>query len=168
MRRARRLLSAEGRRLVRALVLLLEVDIRLRLTGFARVQAALTRPAEGPGVKEQGSFLPEEAHRMSEALRSAAPYLPRARCLHRALALLLWLRRRGVAAELCMGVRLQAGEEGRPAGGPRGETGGEIVEGHAWVEWRGVPLDEDRAVCETFGRFEPHGRRQLTDTPQRP
>ena len=165
--RAYRLASPEGRRLLHALFLLLEVDARLRLTGFARLLKALRlppgalehpsseqRPGDRPraarprlrgGPDAMGAApatLPEtqfqEAQRMAQAIRRAARYVPRAHCLHRALALLAWLRRRGVAAELRMGVQSSGGR----------------VEGHAWIEWRGIPVDEDRAIGDAFGLLE--------------
>ena len=136
--RAYRLASPEGWRLLHALFLLLAVDARLRLTGFARLQKALRLP---PGAAP-AAWLPEtqfrEAQRMAQAIRRAARYVPRAHCLHQSLALLAWLRRRGVAAELCIGV----------------QSSGQAVEGHAWIEWRGIPLDEDRSICDAFGRLE--------------
>ena len=88
------------------------------------------------------AWLPEtqfqEAQRMAQAIRRAARYVPRAHCLHRALALLAWLRRRGVAAELRMGV----------------QSSGEAVEGHAWIVLAGIPVDEDRAIGDAFGLLE--------------
>src|SRR5207245_3766814 len=97
-----RLASPEGRRLLHALFLLLEVDVRLRLTGFARLLKALRLP---PGALEHPSseqrrllrggadamgaapaWLPEtqfqEAQRMAQAIRRAARYVPRAHCRH--------------------------------------------------------------------------------------
>jgi hypothetical protein len=141
--RARRLASTESYHLLRALFLLLEIDLRLRWTGFARLQGALCRPTPRRTVGPLHE-LPSErelirAQHMARALRRVARFVPRTRCLHRALALLLWLRRQGVVADLRMGVR----------------SSGEAIEGHAWVEWRGVVLDEEPALCDSFPLLEP-------------
>jgi len=104
------------------------------------------------------AWLPEtqfqEAQRMAQAIRRAARYVPRAHCLHRALALLAWLRRRGVAAELRMGV--QSSGAGGAATAARAAGGGPVpgVEGHAWIVLAGIPVDEDRAIGDAFGLLE--------------
>jgi transglutaminase superfamily protein len=132
-----------------ALTLLLDVDLRLRRRGFASVHDALRLPpgaGSAPGPEERQL---REARQMARSIRRAARLVPRARCLHRSLALLLWLRRRGMRAELRIGVR-----HPEPAGGPPGAG----VEGHAWVEWGGVPVDDEPAVRDVFGLLEPCAR----------
>lgn len=137
-----RLASPEGRRLLPAWLLLWEVDLWLRLAGFARLQAALSRPPRAAPPRGEAVELIEAARRMAQAILRASRYVPRARCLHRALALLLWLRRRGIQADLRLGVR----------------SGAEAIEGHAWVEWNGVLLNDERSVYDTFVLLErPHG-----------
>jgi hypothetical protein len=125
----------DGRRLLHAIALLVEVDARLRLNGFARLQELLSPPA---GTAKEPEGLLEEARCMARAFRRASCFVPRARCLHRALALLLWLRRRGGVADLRIGVRSPGG----------------ILEGHAWVEWHGTPLDEEPSVSDRFRPLE--------------
>ena len=132
--RALRLTPRELTCLGRALLLLLEVDVRLRLTGFARLEKRLRTSASSGDAAELSNAQLLDAQSMAYALRRASHLLPRARCLHRALAFLLWLRRQGAAAELRMGVRLS------PSG----------IEGHAWVEWHGVPLNEDRSIGGSY------------------
>jgi Transglutaminase-like superfamily len=133
-----RLASPEGRRLLQALVLMVEVNVQLRLVGFARFQKALRRPLSAAHATRQVETLLRDARDMAQALRRAERCIPRACCLHRALALMLWLRRQGVVADLCIGI----------------QASGESLDGHAWVEWRGMPLDEDRAVCQDYGLLE--------------
>src|SRR5947209_3153933 len=87
-RRVRRLASREGQLFLRALCLLVEVDLRLRVTGFARLQAALRLPVGAPAAGQEQDQL-RQAYEMALALRRAAPFVPRARCLHRALSLSL-------------------------------------------------------------------------------
>lgn len=59
-------------------------------------------------------------------------------CLVRSLVVVLLLRRRGIAAELRVGVRTLTGR----------------FEAHAWVEHCGVPLGEDADVARVFNAFE--------------
>jgi hypothetical protein len=128
---------AEGWRLLRALLLLLEIDVRLRLGGFARVREAL-RPRPDAMTTAPPERILHEVQRVVRALGRASRLVPGAHCLHRALALQLWLRRRGFAAELCLAVRCN----------------GKAVEGHAWLEWHGIVLDAQPALCATFARLE--------------
>jgi hypothetical protein len=130
---------------VLALGLLLEVDLRLRLTGFARVRSWVSGLGSrvwgiepSPPETQARSDLRADAERLELWLRWASRFVPGARCLHRSLALMLWLRRRGVRADLRMGVRAQDG----------------TVQGHAWVEWDGVPIGEPPSVREEYGLLE--------------
>jgi len=59
-------------------------------------------------------------------------------CLVRSLVVVFLLRRRGIAAELRLGVRTLTGR----------------FEAHAWVEHLGVPLGEDADVARVFDAFE--------------
>jgi hypothetical protein len=131
----------EAWRLLQSLFLLLEVDARLRMVGFARLQEALRPPKAAAGMTVPPEAQLCEARGMVAAIRRAARLLPRARCLHRALALLLWLRRRGVAANLRIGVR----------------STGAALEGHAWVEWHDTVVDEDPSISDRFGPLEKVG-----------
>lgn len=124
-------------RMAEALRLLMEVDARLRFQGFTRLRAALPEAPVNGGEPPDSATI-DAVRRMARALRRAALLVPRAQCLHRALALLLWLRRRGIPAELRVGVR------------PAGTAPGARIEGHAWIEWAGIPLDEAPDVCRSF------------------
>jgi Transglutaminase-like superfamily len=145
-----RLASPDGRHALHGLLLLLEVDARLRLTGFSRLEKALRLPPGAEAVPGETEAHLQEARSMARALYRASRWIPQARCLHRALALLLWLRRRGIAADLRMGVR----------------SARETLQGHAWVEWHGTPLDEDRSVCDAYSPLQRCEVRWLTDRPQ--
>jgi hypothetical protein len=61
----------------------------------------------------------------------------RANCLQQTLVLWFLLRRDGIDSEICFGTRKQAGQ----------------VQAHAWVELFGIPLNEDKEVCEYFPPF---------------
>jgi Transglutaminase-like superfamily len=149
--RLRHLASPEGWRLLAALCLLWQVHLRLWLMGYSAFQAALCRPLRACPMGEPRQVQLEEAQRMAQALRRAARYVPTARCLHCSLAMLLWLRRRGVAANLRIGIR----------------SVGEAVEGHAWVEWQDIILGDDPSYCGSFALLEPHaaGRRPASPFP---
>jgi len=60
-----------------------------------------------------------------------------ANCLQQTLVLWSLLRRNGIDSEICFGTRKQAGQ----------------VQAHAWVELFGIPLNEDKEVCEYFSPF---------------
>ena len=72
------------------------------------------------------------AHRVA---RAAAFYPGRVECLEQSLALYLLLRRRGVAVELRMGVR--------PA----------PFTAHAWIEYRGQPINETEDFIQQLTPF---------------
>lgn len=59
-------------------------------------------------------------------------------CLMRSLVLKAVLRRRGVDTELRIGVRKQ----------------GTVAEGHAWLEFNGAPVNDAKALTETYVVFE--------------
>jgi hypothetical protein len=65
---------------------------------------------------------------------AANHHLVSLRCLPRSLALVRLLARRGVAAELRLGVRRENGQ----------------TFGHAWVEWQGEPLNDPHTVVANF------------------
>ena len=106
----------------------------LRVLGLLRFQAwLLTTPAQSaliltlPAIKDLG-----------EAVNIAARHTPfPATCLTRSLLLGWLLRRRNVASELCIGVRLTQG----------------ILDAHAWLECEGVPVNDQPDVNAQFESF---------------
>jgi hypothetical protein len=132
-----RLSPAERRLLAQALVLLPLTALALWLVGFRRWQAALARwaplgtPPGGDEV-ERG----RAAARLVDAAARRGVY--RATCLPRSLVLWCLLRRRGIDADLRIGVRKEAGE----------------FQAHAWVEYRGAVLNDAAAVPEQYASFE--------------
>ena len=133
-----RLSWAERWILARTLTLLPFTVASLRLLGFRRTQALLL-PALGPSHTDQPL-----ADTFAHIVHGAAPWSPLpANCLPRALVLCRLLRRRGLQAELRLGV-----------GKPEGEFAA-----HAWVEHAG------RALAEPEGngqRYAPLGEAPLT------
>lgn len=101
----------------------------LRLAGFRRWKAVLAWLA--PGTADIGgvgdSDLVEPAREIARLEQAAARHLFfRANCLEQSLTLWWLLRRRGIAAELRVGGRKDAGR----------------FEAHAWVEFGGAILND--------------------------
>jgi hypothetical protein len=125
--------------LVQAAALLPVLSLALRLAGLRRVQAALERLAPHPGPQEGVDPLAEERVRSrARLIRAAATHgWYRANCLPQSVLYWWLLRRRGVDAELRIGVRKEAG--------------GMVA--HAWVEYRGLPLNDRAEVHMKFRPF---------------
>jgi hypothetical protein len=120
---------------LRCSALLLAVRLRLKLFGFGRSVAWARRRGGGRGsalpVPEQA----ELARAAAFSVALAGAFFPgRAVCLEQSLALYVLLRRRGVPAELKLGVQPFP------------------FNAHAWVELDGEPLNEDP---EGIARFVP-------------
>jgi Transglutaminase-like superfamily len=108
--------------------------VALRVMGYQRWQALLRGILGGAGEHQSGvhaadrDLSPQEfALRVRGVASAALRRLPiSASCLERSLALEWLLRRRGVAAEMRLGVRQAAGG----------------IEAHAWVEFEDLVLDD--------------------------
>ena len=139
--KAWRLSAAERSALAQALALLPLTALALRVVGFRRCQAMLARlapvAASPPGRDEVAVLGQARAvARMVEAAARRGPY--RATCLPRSLALWWLLRRRGIDGDLRIGVRKEPGR----------------FEAHAWVELRGVVLNDRDDVRARFAAFD--------------
>jgi hypothetical protein len=130
--RAFRSLSwAERSVLARTLVLLPITVASLRVLGFGRTQALLLR-AYDPAPTGTDLFA---ARSLARIVHGAAPWSPLpANCLPRALVLCRLLKRRGLQAELRLGV-----------GKPEGQFAA-----HAWVEHAGRALAEPESNGQLF------------------
>jgi hypothetical protein len=117
--------SADDHRLLAAAyVSLLATDVALRAIGFKRLMARIQPARDGIPVR---SAALRRAYRYAAMLEQASRYhFVRARCLHRSLALHHWLRRKGLASELRIGVR---------------RDGGQLL-AHAWVEVDGRVIND--------------------------
>lgn len=130
---------------VEAAIHLARARLRLRTRSFAQVQRQIAAP---PRLRERTA----SASRIGTALdlgrvvaRAAGRVPFRCNCLVQSLALILMLHRRGISADLRIGVRRRSGTEGR-------------ILAHAWVEYEStVLLDSDHE-----GEFVPF------DLPQSP
>jgi transglutaminase-like putative cysteine protease len=105
------------------MLMLAAVRLHLRLRGFGRSIAAARRwGAVADGAADEQATI----DRTVEAVVTAAAFFPgRAICLEQSLALYVLLRRRGVPVELRLGVQAVP------------------FAAHAWVELRGVPVEEN-------------------------
>jgi hypothetical protein len=140
----RSLAPAERRLLPWLAALLPLVGAALRLLGYHRTRALLerlSRPPQRPIPADPGATTTADtAQRLARLVGIAANHGPyRATCLRQSLALWWLLRRRGIPAELRIGVRKQQGE----------------LQAHAWVEHQGQALNDGQGVSKTYAAFQP-------------
>ena len=141
-RKFRRLAAGERGLLLRALLLLPLTALALRLLGLRRWQSAVARLlAPGLASRERWPEAALERARLTARMVQAAERhgLGRPNCLAESLVLWWLLRRQGIASELRIGVRKQ----------------GNLLEAHAWVEHRGVVLNDLGGVHRHYAPF--HG-----------
>ncbi len=127
--------------LVQAIVLLPLIALGLRLWGFQAICRLLERslpqtafqPADRQGRNWQGC-----SGTITRLVQAAAKHgIWRANCLQRSLLLWWLLRRRGIAAELRIGVSRRT----------------QRLEAHAWVEYEGIVLGDRPDIQQTFTPF---------------
>ena len=133
--------GSERAALAQALALLPLTAGGLRLVGFRRWQAMLARLAPmtaAPAWRDDADAL-GQARIVSRMVAVAARCgLYRANCLPQSLVLWWLLRRRGIIADFRIGARMTTGR----------------FEAHAWVEWRGVVLNDGADVRQRFAAFD--------------
>lgn len=139
LRKLRALLALPlGERLIlgHAWMALLVIDVGLRCLSLQRLESWLCR---GRGRGRRGREEQEVVVVRLHALVAIAGrhQLISADCLHRSLALLYLLHRRGISAQLRLGVRREERK----------------LEAHAWVEWKGQPVGES---TRSFVALEGH------------
>jgi Transglutaminase-like superfamily len=112
-------------------LLLLAVRTHLKLLGFGRSVARARRLGDVPPAPRPA--LPEAVERTAYHVALAAAFFPgRAICLEQSLTLYVLLRRRGIAAQLKLGVQPFP------------------FAAHAWVELDGEPVNEDPEAVAKF------------------
>lgn len=117
-----------------ALLALAAVKTALHVVGFGRTVSHIKRVQGGPRPPDASDMA--VAHATARAVAVSAAFSPwRALCLEQSLAVLYLLRRRGLPAELCMGVQ------------PYGFTA------HAWIELNGEVLNDDSELLRKLVRF---------------
>lgn len=109
---------------LRCMLTLAAVRLHLKVRGFGRsIEAARRRGAQVDGSPADEQALVERT--VLAAVTAAAFFPGRAICLEQSLALYVLLRRRGVPVELRIGVQPFP------------------FSAHAWLELRGVPIQEN-------------------------
>jgi hypothetical protein len=142
--RSYRCMNRGDRRLARETALaLLATRIGLRLAGLRRSTRWLVGRAPVPGARLEtdGAGRPqlEVAQRVAAIQDAVSRHLLwQASCLEKSLVLWWQLRRRGIAAEMRMGARKQAGR----------------FEAHAWVELGNVVLNDSGETHAHFAPFD--------------
>ena len=137
LRKLRSLRPAGRRLLVQSACLLPFVSLAVRLLGFRRVHAFLSRWADRSAASSGHEKLDvRRARRVVRYLRSDAPF--RGNCLSRSLILCWLLRRRAIQCELRIGVDRDVAE----------------FRAHAWVEVNGRPLNAGGGVRKQYAAFE--------------
>ncbi len=125
----------EKRIFVSALFLLPLLSAALRVFRYQRLRAVL----EGPPRAGRKPIGIGELATLGRAVNSAANYaLGQPTCLTRSMLLCWLLRRRGIATQLRIGVKLDDGK----------------LDAHAWVEHEGVPINDAEDVAQRFAPFD--------------
>jgi transglutaminase superfamily protein len=126
--RARR--GARAPRLFTSFAVLAATDLSLRFLGFARSVSIVRRLSKLKNERPVDDALVQAVCR--KVALAGVFYPGRARCLEQSLTLFLLLRRRGIAADLRIGVQPYP------------------FSAHAWVELKGVPLSERPETIQQF------------------
>jgi hypothetical protein len=127
----------ERRLLVQALIRLPVAAIRVRLDSATLLRL---QPTSAAGLAGDEPAVIREAARMVNA---AARYAPMsATCLPKSIVLQQLLRREGIETTLRIGVR----------------KAGASLDGHAWLEYRGVPVADPPSVHDCFTVLHADGR----------
>jgi hypothetical protein len=125
-------------------VLLPLASLAVRRWGLGRVQSRLLRWTARSATRPLAVPQLESALRLGWAVEVAARRGPwPANCLQRSLVLWFLLRRRGMPADLRIGVRRT----------PNTRTGGPLLF-HAWVEQEGMVLNDAADMRERFATFD--------------
>lgn len=130
----RALSAAQQRIVVQAAFLLPCIWIGLQLFGLGRLQRWRQHPPRPAATTLALDAIMAMGNLVNIAGRHA---LCPVTCLTRSLLLDALLRRRGVASQLRIGVRLAQG----------------VLDAHAWVEVAGVPVNDRPDVDEQFAAF---------------
>jgi hypothetical protein len=131
----------EQKNILYALIFLPLTKAGLRWIGFRRCKELIERlsPVDEPRPVLESGNKREIAERITRAAALAERYGPgKPNCLVRSLVLWWLLRRQGIDGELHVGARKN---ESR-------------FEAHAWVELRGIILNDSADVHEHYSRFD--------------
>lgn len=139
LRKFRSLREEERSLILEAMLLPVFISTGIRLFGAGRTQRWL-RMWASRGKAEQPA--PDDAWAEIMTARRTQRRVTRVTgirgsCLPRSLTLWTLLLRRGLTTDLRVGFRKREGK----------------VEGHAWVEFQGIPLNEDPMTAKTYSAF---------------
>ncbi len=121
--------------LCEAFGLSLFIAVSFKIAGVATTQSRLrawSERASRSGQPRAANSVVRQALRAQRMVRRATGL--GAGCLARSFTLWALLRRRGIEAELRVGYRKRDG----------------TIEGHAWLEYEGAPINETAGVVETY------------------
>jgi len=139
LRRFRALPRPTRQIFLRAVILLPWVAVRLKATGFQATKNALLRRGNKSSAPENSTETRDDAAMAARMVRAAARHgFSSPSCLEESLVLVHMLLRRGIAAQLRIGVRRNQ---------PK-------FEAHAWVECDGIALNESEALHDHYAPFE--------------
>ena len=125
--------------LLQALLILPITGLILRLLGFKRCQSIMVRLSPLRDAPVQTDILSQRARKIARVVRVAAWYGPYSgKCLEQSLVLWYLLRRQLIKSDLRIGARKD----------------GSRFEAHAWVEFLGIPLNENKSVYQHFTPFD--------------
>jgi len=113
--------------------------VKFRVAGVPRTQAWLRKRAEVHGrtcVRSAPQLVLRDALFTQRAVKRATGI--GGSCLVRSLSLWAILLRRGIHADLRIGVR----------------RSGEAIQGHAWLEIEGIPVNEKGSVVRTYSVYD--------------
>jgi hypothetical protein len=117
--------------LIQALILFPLVDLCLNLKGMKYTEKFLTRLSPNiPEEKEDFNLVLKTA----KIVKIASNYQFNKTCLRRSLILWYLLKKQGFNSNICIGVRKEKSN----------------FEAHAWVEYKGFPLNEINDLKEIF------------------
>jgi hypothetical protein len=144
--RLRHLKPREVLRGLQALIYLPLAAVVLDRWGLQHVQERLARRAPTCRARMGADALSvDEARRLAWVVDGTARRGPwKANCLQRSLVLWWFLLRRGIGAEIRIGVRRRPGA---PSGSRR-------LDFHAWVEWAEFVLNDRADVRDVFVTFD--------------
>ena len=118
-------------------ILLPLVDISLRFRGVRRTATTLAKRCPQPEPDKIVEL--SEVRRVVQMVKLAVKYSPPwASCLRKSLVLWYLLRRKGIETELRIGSRRNEGK----------------FEGHAWIEYQGMVLNDTPNVRQHFTMFK--------------
>ena len=120
-----------------SMLLLPCVRVLLWTRGYRRTMRLLSTRVQQPGPGSASTVVPDPVAQIASAVTTVARLTPfRSRCLARSITVWLLCRRRGHDTDVLIGVA--------PPDGGR-------LPAHAWVEYRGVPLNDTAAVRTRYG-----------------